>query len=1118
MNKKISCLLFSVSLGTLLPGAGAEDPWRFIGFADWHTAEKYVSVWESAWTGAGFDSYAAYRADRQAGDIAKLTTVQNTFGGELVVIAGDTQGGNWDSTSFQTNFKTVAEYANYSTSEVIIEAGHFCYSGMQEAFATAGYPQMLVAIGDHEVGDNNWGVGAEVSIQQPAFREGFADILNRDDQGDLLYTDPIGTADSRPYGTAFEETSYAMQHKNVLFVTVDVFYQQSPTVSIGPNGTVKGVVTGDHLTWLIDVLSQAANIPSIKHIIVQAHLPGIYPVRKFASSGMLLMDNENSDFFNAMRQYGVDLYLAGEVHANTMTIDPSSDLVQLVTRGVVGSNVTVFDVEDDRIYIETYKGQTDSTLLGTVEIDKSGGGAVTHGTGVFEAIDPRGLQLHYSFDQSVDEDDIVTSASNSRNVNSTCDRAFENDGGFGVDYVAFAKNCPIDPQGVVGGAVSVGASTEMGITSQGPLMEGYERSVACWVKTTSSARQMLFDCSLYGGAQFFNLSLNDGLFEVILKNGVMKTSNTTPVNDGLWHHVAVATPWKDATVADLRLFIDGVEQTNTTVQGGSTVVNTNQNNKPVIGNLYAASGVNMAGLFGLERFIGSMDEMCLWTRGLSTIEIKALVDGAANRGYDAVYMEALFNLYHAGAGTADVQGATWTYDPTLVGTAGVFVQTGNAISLVLGAQGGVRAVDNEAPTPNPAEFLLSPTATSPVRVEMTAVAASDVSGGVEYFFSEVSGNYGGTSSSWQPSTSYVDEGLLPDTSYAYTVTTRDSLGHVGTAGAIVSVTTPAVVFPQSGMIAAWHTPDSTSQGAGVNDSSPDVVLAGVSASVSGGRDGWTGFNSTDGTYGTLATPAVPGTAGNAIRVRNATAEKQVDLVLANNTGGDLELNSVHFDFGGYDAGPKTVELFYLSGDLEDADNTSIDTATRLSGSIHIADYQDFDMALSPALSDVVLGDGESLVLRFLFSNSNGASSASGIDNIALIGTVDNIDSDGDGIPDSVEQQHSPILDASDPADAVLDEDADGFSNSQEILSGTDLTRASSYFQIVAATSGGFSIEIPEVVEGRVYALEYSLDLADDWKAIDALSAEGAHDGLPYQFYPATSESQGFYRIRALYAP
>ncbi|MEN8663022.1 MAG: hypothetical protein ABF330_11085 [Lentimonas sp.] len=63
---------------------------------------------------------------------------------------------------------------------------------------------------------------------------------------------------------------------------------------------------------------------------------------------MLLTDNENSGFFNVMRQYGVDLYLVGEVHANTMTVDPTSDLVQLVTRGIVGSNVTVFDVEDDK--------------------------------------------------------------------------------------------------------------------------------------------------------------------------------------------------------------------------------------------------------------------------------------------------------------------------------------------------------------------------------------------------------------------------------------------------------------------------------------------------------------------------------------------------------------------------------------------------------------------------------------------------------------------------------------------------------------------------------------------------------------------------------------------------
>lgn len=42
--------------------------------------------------------------------------------------------------------------------------------------------------------------------------------------------------------------------------------------------------------------------------------------------------------------------------------------------------------------------------MGTVEIDKLGAGVVISGTGVFKAVDPRGLQFHFSFDQSVDED------------------------------------------------------------------------------------------------------------------------------------------------------------------------------------------------------------------------------------------------------------------------------------------------------------------------------------------------------------------------------------------------------------------------------------------------------------------------------------------------------------------------------------------------------------------------------------------------------------------------------------------------------------------------------------------------------------------------------------------
>ncbi len=53
---------------------------------------------------------------------------------------------------------------------------------------------------------------------------------------------------------------------------------------------------------------------------------------------------------------------------------------------------------------------------------------------------------------------------------------------------------------------------------------------------------------------------------------------------------------------------------------------------------------------------------------------------------------------------------------------------------------------------------------------MTASTASDPSG-VEYSFTSTAG--GGHDSGWQDSPTYEDTGLLPDTSYTYTVTARD---------------------------------------------------------------------------------------------------------------------------------------------------------------------------------------------------------------------------------------------------------------------------------------------------------------------------------------------------------
>lgn len=80
--------------------------------------------------------------------------------------------------------------------------------------------------------------------------------------------------------------------------------------------------------------------------------------------------------------------------------------------------------------------------------------------------------------------------------------------------------------------------------------------------------------------------------------------------------------------------------------------------------------------------------------------------------------------------------------------------------------------DADPPTPNPAAFASAPSATGTSSITMTAVTASDTNG-VQYYFEELSGNTGGSSSGWQNSPSYTDSGLIASTTYIYRVKFRD---------------------------------------------------------------------------------------------------------------------------------------------------------------------------------------------------------------------------------------------------------------------------------------------------------------------------------------------------------
>jgi hypothetical protein len=127
----------------------------------------------------------------------------------------------------------------------------------------------------------------------PTFRKGFADGFNKNrTTGEFLFVKDVMGVQSRPIGTPYEASSFAYRHNNVLFISVDAFRLVGDGTKnyidrangFGGEGAITCDVSGDHLTWLEDVLAAGRTDETIKHIFVQAHLPIIQPVRKVICS------------------------------------------------------------------------------------------------------------------------------------------------------------------------------------------------------------------------------------------------------------------------------------------------------------------------------------------------------------------------------------------------------------------------------------------------------------------------------------------------------------------------------------------------------------------------------------------------------------------------------------------------------------------------------------------------------------------------------------------------------------------------------------------------------------------------------------------------------------------
>lgn len=218
--------------------------------SDWHGAERFA-------VHPG-PSSKAYQDKLYA-----LTEIRKKCGAEVVIMPGDTNDGKWYDATYISKY-----FPGLSPQQAVYQAGTNCYSTIKNLFSEAGFEKVLIGIGDHEIGDNYWKPKDKdpKTLSLPQYRWSFTRALYMDPiSGEYIFKDKaVGKASVTPYGTVYEYSSFAHVHKNVLFITVDPFYQISEdeefmdrTKGLGGEGVITGDIRGEHLQWFSSVLKQA---------------------------------------------------------------------------------------------------------------------------------------------------------------------------------------------------------------------------------------------------------------------------------------------------------------------------------------------------------------------------------------------------------------------------------------------------------------------------------------------------------------------------------------------------------------------------------------------------------------------------------------------------------------------------------------------------------------------------------------------------------------------------------------------------------------------------------------------------------------------------------------------